>query len=441
MLIPWLVLTSAMALLPPEIRRWSSRLKAEVNGKGSLRPDQMEASLREILQAVDEGRSDEIEHHIGGVRVRRLKELSPQERLMENLADPEVRARLTEPSDPEEMLLMAQLRQDLRRASEKVRAEQASPASNTMDESLASVASEILADMAGSKVQVSLLEEMDRMEAEGDDEEEEDDDELTLADLPVSSSIPQPQGTAIPTTRMDEFAALLRNAMTRANETEASEDAMSATVAAAETGNVAGLDLTAIIGDTLSSISKEAGLDVRGELSENPEQLRSILQGSIAELGTTLKEIDVSSAELYSQLGRLEQELRAETEAFEERKQLELSELLVDQNRLGRELRTSRENVQQSTEKLSALMRSYEEQADFITALALFPLKSVDKKVAFVVGLALALKVPYDAAMLFAVRGADASELMVLIAQAIIGFACLWHYGIIAAIGRKPMEI
>ena len=33
------------------------------------------------------------------------------------------------------------------------------------------------------------------------------------------------------------------------------------------------------------------------------------------------------------------------------------------------------------------MMKNLEEQADFLTALALFSIKSVDKKVAFIVGL------------------------------------------------------
>lgn len=40
-----------------------------------------------------------------------------------------------------------------------------------------------------------------------------------------------------------------------------------------------------------------------------------------------------------------------------------------------------------STEQLENMMKNLEEQADFLTALALFSIKTVDKKVAFIVGL------------------------------------------------------
>jgi hypothetical protein len=40
-----------------------------------------------------------------------------------------------------------------------------------------------------------------------------------------------------------------------------------------------------------------------------------------------------------------------------------------------------------STEQLQNMMKNLEEQADFLTALALFSIKTVDKKVAFIVGL------------------------------------------------------
>ena len=399
-----------------------------------LRPDHIESTLRDILKAVDDGREDEIERQVSGVTVRRMKEKSPNEKLMENLADPEVRARLTEPSDPEEMLMMAQLRQDLKRVRQSLGSAPSSQSSAPISESLSSVASEILSEMAGSRPQVSLLEEMDRIEA-GELENNEDDDEAeTSIALPVIDP-------AASTGRMDEFAALLRTAMGRANESETSEDAVSATVAAVESGNMAALDLSALIGESLSSISADAGLDVRRELTDNPQQLQSILQSSIAELGNTMREIDSQSADLYSRLGRLEQELRAETEAFEERKQLELSDLLNDQNRLGKELQMSRESMQESTDRLNNLLKTYEEQADFMTCLALFPLKSGDKKAAFVVGLALLFKTPFDVLNMFAVRGAEASELTTLVVQAAIAFVCFLHYGLVASLGRKPMDI
>ena len=49
--------------------------------------------------------------------------------------------------------------------------------------------------------------------------------------------------------------------------------------------------------------------------------------------------------------------------------------------------------MQSSAVDLTKLMKDIDDNADVITALALFPLKSVDKKVCFVLGLALLFKV------------------------------------------------
>ena len=43
--------------------------------------------------------------------------------------------------------------------------------------------------------------------------------------------------------------------------------------------------------------------------------------------------------------------------------------------------------MEESTQALRDVVRNLEDDADAVTALALFPLKSIDKKVAFVVGL------------------------------------------------------
>ena len=64
----------------------------------------------------------------------------------------------------------------------------------------------------------------------------------------------------------------------------------------------------------------------------------------------------------------------------------------------------------------------------------MFPIKSIDKKAAFVLGLSLALKVPYDALQLFAVRSMDASDMLGLVVQAGLCVAFFNHYGLVRAI-------
>jgi hypothetical protein len=210
------------------------------------------------------------------------------------------------------------------------------------------------------------------------------------------------------------------------------------TVAAAERGDLASLDIGGLLGEALGTLSAEMGMDVRAELAADPDQLRAIMQSSVTELAAGMRELDAKSTELYDKLARLEVDLRAETEAFDGRKQLELGDLLDDQNRLRGELATSQRKMQESATKLDDILRGYEAEGDPLTALALFPLKSQDKKAAFIVGLALALKVPYDASMMFAVRGYDGSELFSLFTQALLAFTCLYHYGLVTALLNKP---
>tara|TARA_B110000090_G_scaffold127153_1_gene140568 strand:- start:10 stop:342 length:333 start_codon:yes stop_codon:yes gene_type:complete len=60
--------------------------------------------------------------------------------------------------------------------------------------------------------------------------------------------------------------------------------------------------------------------------------------------------------------------------------------------------------VAATAKQLENLIGDMEKNADALTALALFPVKSVDKKVCFILGLALLFKTPYDASQLVAVR-------------------------------------
>lgn len=165
------------------------------------------------------------------------------------------------------------------------------------------------------------------------------------------------------------------------------------------------------------------------------------MQSSVAELAENMKELDLKSAELYEKLSNLEKELQMETEIYDEVKQMELSELLNDQNRLQQELSVSQQSMKENAFKLEEIMGKFEREADVLTALALFPLKSQDKKIAFIVGLALVFKIPYDMSMMFAVRGIEGNEIFSLLTQTLLAFTCFFHYGLIQAIGRKSTSV
>lgn len=218
---------------------------------------------------------------------------------------------------------------------------------------------------------------------------------------------------------------------------EAALEVKQSTVAAVEAGDLSNLDLGSLLGEALSTLSAEMGLDIRGELAADPSQMQVAMQDSVSDLAASMRELDNRSQELYERLRVLETELRDETDAFDERKELELGDLLDDQNRLRRELAVSQASMKQSAAKLDALLDSYERTADPMTALAMFPLKSQDKKIAFVVGLALTLKVPYDLSLLVATRSLEGDALFSLFTQAVLAFTCMYHYGLIQAFLRS----
>jgi hypothetical protein len=66
------------------------------------------------------------------------------------------------------------------------------------------------------------------------------------------------------------------------------------------------------------------------------------MAANMAELAANMEELDKQSAALYQQLGELESSLRAETAEFDDRKQLELEDLLFSQNQLQGEFEKSK---------------------------------------------------------------------------------------------------
>jgi hypothetical protein len=153
----------------------------------------------------------------------------------------------------------------------------------------------------------------------------------------------------------------------------------------------------------------------------------------MAELATNMAALDEQSQQLYQKLGNLEEELRKDSEAFDRQKSSELEELLGRQTSLQKDIDYSRDRVQATSQQLEKLMSDLDEKADVLTSLALFPIKSTDKKVAFVFGLALLFKVPFDALKLFNIRTLDPSDFLGLVTQAGLCLAFFNHYGLVKA--------
>jgi hypothetical protein len=137
-------------------------------------PATLEQTLAGIIKAVDAGVSaSDIERTVPGVRVTRLRDKTEEEELFENLRDPGVRARLTDPVDLEEVTLMMQLNQEMRKARDSLRqSESAVVAAATtgrgIDQALVSeIQAEVAAAGAGAGLVAgrSLLEEMERIES------------------------------------------------------------------------------------------------------------------------------------------------------------------------------------------------------------------------------------------------------------------------------------
>ena len=234
------------------------------------------------------------------------------------------------------------------------------------------------------------------------------------------------------------FAQLLKASMDatedRAGQTE--EETVKQTLEAVSSGDFAALDVKSLLGETLGTLAEQMGIDVRSELVGNgkaQQDLQAIMTSSMAELATNMAALDEQSQQLYQKLGNLEEELRKDSEAFDRQKSSELEELLGRQTSLQKDIDYSRDRVQATSQQLEKLMSDLDEKADVLTSLALFPIKSTDKKVAFVFGLALLFKVPFDALKLFNIRTLDPSDLLGLVTQAGLCLAFFNHYGLVKA--------
>ena len=258
-----------------------------------------EATLKKIIEAVDEGKIDQISQDLDGIRVSKLKELSPVQQLFDNLNDAEVRARVVDPDSFEEVTLMMQLRQEMKRAQKSIQSSSSGGKETDMSQLLA----ELQADVVESNVpSLSLIDEIDRIDGMDEDEDSEEDDvrediispaippSLLSSTSPSSSSVSQDvvfngkgnddDMATSSSSKREEFESLLRTAIsstTAAASSSSSSDSSAAnredeaeamalrqsTVAAVESGNFAALDISSLLGDALNTLSNEMGLDIK----------------------------------------------------------------------------------------------------------------------------------------------------------------------------------
>jgi hypothetical protein len=236
------------------------------------------------------------------------------------------------------------------------------------------------------------------------------------------------------------FNQLLKSTMEgQASAAEATDEILiQNTLSSIKEGNVESVDMDAILGDALSTLTKEMGIDVREVLSEeaNRSEMQTILGSTMADLAKNIEDLDTESANLNAKLNTLNEDLRRDTVEFENRKRSELEELLYAQSRYEDEFKKSSENLQSSAADLAKVLAEMEQSADPMTAIAMFPIKNQSQKTAFVLGLALAFKVTFDALGLVSIRSADASDLFTLFTQTALCLTLFSHYGLVQAFFR-----
>mmetsp|Transcript_24128 Transcript_24128/g.33156 ORF Transcript_24128/g.33156 Transcript_24128/m.33156 type:complete len:425 (+) Transcript_24128:234-1508(+) len=218
---------------------------------------------------------------------------------------------------------------------------------------------------------------------------------------------------------------------------EESQELVSSTVQAVSSEDFASLDMRSILGEALFSLSSSMGIDVSQEVAQSgtvKKEMQSIMQANIAELSTNMKQLDEESNMLFEKLNNLRTDLVEETIQFEEKKQDELDDLLFRQSQMKVEYSSSQVYLKESTDRLQKVMEDVTENADVITSLALFPIKSIDQKLAFVVGLSVLLKVPFDSIHLLQIRDFDTSIWTSLALQFAVSVACFHHYGLVKAL-------
>jgi len=236
------------------------------------------------------------------------------------------------------------------------------------------------------------------------------------------------------------FQQLLQTSMEQSIDIDRiKKDTIKDTFDAVKEGNLAGLDLNNILGDALSTISNEMGINVTElfQNDNNTNEMKQILSTSMSELMTHMKDLDIESEKLYEKLNHLSNELKQETQNFEDDKNYELEQLLQIQNKFRDEYTKSSNQMQISSEELGKVLAEFEQTGDIITNLAMFPIKNNGQKIAFILGLALLFKVPFDSLQLYMIRSTDFSDWFTNFTQSVLCLACMNHYGLLRAIANQ----
>jgi len=243
-------------------------------------------------------------------------------------------------------------------------------------------------------------------------------------------------------TNQDMFTQLLKATMQSAEEeaAKAPEEVIATTVDLVSKGSTGDLDIRSILGEAMASMADQLGVDIKGDVLESPStkgELNAIMAKSMSELAKNFEELDGESKELYAKLERLQTELVSSTQEFEESRQEELDALLAQQAQYKTEMIKSAKKVKESTENLERLMKDLDQNADVMTSLALFPVKRIDQKITFVLGLALVFKVPFDIFQLWSVRSTDPSDWLTILTQTGLCLAFMNNYGLIGALFKS----
>lgn len=285
--------------------------------------------------------------------------------------------------------------------------------------------------------------EVEELEVDSESNNENDNDILNEAILKKAfeSELSVTENVRVTNTQ-DMFSQLLKVTMQSAEEEAAAapEDVVKTTIDMISKGSTEELDVRAILGEAMASMADQLGVDIKGDILDDPStksQLNAIMATSMSELAKNFEELDEESKELYAKLDRLQSELGSTTQEFEEAKQEELDALLAQQSQYKTEMINSAKKVKESTDNLERLMSDLDQNADVMTALALFPIKRTDQKVTFVLGLALLFKVPFDIFQLIAVRSTDPSDWLTIVTQTGLCLAFLNNYGLLSAIFKN----
>jgi len=273
---------------------------------------------------------------------------------------------------------------------------------------------------------------IDKVQGDGDTE--------TVAEEEKASMGAQTQAQAV-------FEQLLKTSMDESMEAGAGVDdqVRKDTVEAAKSGDLAALDMDSILGEALTTITKNLGIDMKEELAgrgggETPAEMQKIVGRNMAELMENMKSLDEENTKLYEKLNRLQEDLQSETQDFEEKKEYELEQLLAMQEKFQADFEQSSSQVRMSSEDLARTLAKLEQTGDVMTALAMFPVKNMGQKVAFVLGLALLFKVPFDSVQLFLVRSSDFSDWFTIFTQSALCVAFMNHYGLVRALLNEATE-